>query len=125
MTLRALLCVGAGGFCGAITRYLLSMWIDGQLGSAFPWATLAINATGSFALGALYGAIASLGLPPEVRLLLGVGFLGGYTTFSTFSVETVTLFERDAIGAGLAYVAASVALSVLGAVLGLALGRSL
>ncbi|MEW6273384.1 MAG: fluoride efflux transporter CrcB [Thermodesulfobacteriota bacterium] len=125
MTLHSLLFVGAGGFLGAIARYVLSLWIDARLGSLFPWATLAINVAGSFALGALAGSLQLASVPPEVRLALGVGFLGAFTTFSTFSYETVKLVEAGAAVTAIAYVVASFALALVAAVLGLALGRSL
>ena len=124
MTLRSVLAVGAGGFLGAIARYLLGLWVDARLGSHFPYATLAINVSGSFALGLLAGALEFSSLPPELRLALGVGFLGAYTTFSTFTYETVTLVENGAPGLALAYVAASLLVGLLAAVGGLALGRS-
>jgi CrcB protein len=117
--------VGAGGFLGAIARYALALWIDTRLASPFPYATLVINVSGSFALGALAGALQISSLPPEVRLALGVGFLGAFTTFSTFSYETVRLLESGAGALAIAYVLASFVLAVLAALLGLALGRSL
>lgn len=126
MTLRALLCVGAGGFAGAIVRYALSLWIDGRAGTPFPLATFLINVTGSFVLGLLSGALEfATGVPPEVRLTIGVGFLGAYTTFSTFSYETLRLVEAGDGVIAVGYVAASVAAGFTAALLGMALGRSL
>jgi len=126
LTLRGLLFVGAGGFLGAITRYTLSLWIDGRVGSAFPLATFLVNVTGSFVLGLLSGALEfATSVPPEVRLAIGVGFLGAYTTFSTFSYETLRLVEAGDVAIAVGYVAASVAAGFSAAILGMALGRSL
>jgi len=124
LTLRGLLCVGAGGFLGAIARYGLGVWIDARAGSAFPFGTLLINLSGSFLLGTLSGALEFSALSPEVRLALGVGFLGAYTTFSTFTYETLRLVEAGDTGLALAYVAASVLVGLVAATLGLAVGRS-
>jgi CrcB protein len=126
LTWQGILCVGAGGFLGAITRYLLSMFIDGRVATSFPVATLVINVTGSFVLGTLAGALEfATSVPPEVRLTLGVGFLGAYTTFSTFSYETLRLVEAGEAPLAIAYVAASVTAGFAAALLGLALGRSM
>lgn len=124
MTLRGALWVGAGGFVGAIARYLLALWVDARMETPFPVATLLINVSGSFILGVLSGALEFSTLPPEVRLTLGVGFLGAYTTFSTFTYETLRLVEAGNAGVALGYVAASLAAGLTAAVLGLALGRA-
>ena len=125
MTLRGLLCVGAGGFLGAIARYGLALFVDARLESAFPFATLLINVTGSFVLGTLSGALEFATWPPEVRLALGVGFLGAYTTFSTFGAETIVLLEEGSVGLAVVYVGGSVILGLLATAGGLAVGRSL
>ena len=124
MTLRGLLCVGAGGFLGAIARYLIAFAVDARVESPFPFATLLINVTGSFVLGTLSGALEFATWPPEVRLALGVGFLGAYTTFSTFTYETLRLVEAGDTALALAYVAVSVLAGLTAATLGLAFGRS-
>jgi len=123
LTLRGVLWVGAGGFLGAIARYLLALWVDARMATPFPVATLLINVSGSFILGTLSGALEFSSLPPEVRLTLGVGFLGAYTTFSTFTYETLRLVEAGNTGLALAYVATSVVTGLIAATLGLALGR--
>lgn len=124
MTLRGLLCVGAGGFVGAIARYSLALLVDARMGSPFPYATLLINVTGSFVLGVLSGLLEFSSLPPEVRLTIGVGFLGAYTTFSTFTYETLRLVEAGDTVLALAYVAVSVLAGLAAATLGLATGRA-
>ena len=112
--------VATGGAAGCVLRYLVGVAMLGVSGT-FPWGTLSINVAGSFLLGALLGA-----LPPEHagRLLFGTGFCGGFTTFSTFSIETVALMEHGEHGRASAYLAASVAFSVLAAAAGAALGRA-
>jgi CrcB protein len=123
LTLRGALWVGLGGFLGAIARYTLALWVDARMATPFPVATLLINVTGSFVLGALSGALEFSALPPEVRLTLGVGFLGAYTTFSTFTYETLRLVEAGDAGLALGYVTASLIAGLAAAMLGLALGR--
>ena len=77
--------VGVGGFVGANVRYVLGAWIVARFGAAFPWHTLLINVTGSFAIGFLLTILAHRAdIAPAWRLLLVVGFLGGYTTFSSW-----------------------------------------
>src|SRR5690606_36638168 len=91
---KSILWIGIGGFCGAIARFLIGSWLSGTVGaSAFPVATIVINITGSFLLGLLAGGASSL--TPQVMSALTVGFLGSFTTFSTFSVETLRLIEQN------------------------------
>jgi fluoride exporter len=100
--MSAVFLVGLGGAAGSVLRYLVSVAALAALGSGFPWGTLAVNAAGSTAIGAL----ASLGLQDNTRLLLVTGLLGGFTTFSAFSLETAQLWQRAPWLAAL-YVAAS------------------
>ncbi len=124
MTWRALLCVGAGGFVGATLRYAVGMLVDARLGTPFPVATLFINVSGSFVLGLLSGLLEFSSAPPEIRLAIGVGFLGAYTTFSTFTYETLHLVEAGDGMLAFGYVAASLVAGLAAAMLGLAVGRS-
>lgn len=123
--MRNLLFVGLGGFFGAIARYSVGLWIDARAGTAFPYATLTINLGGSFVLGVLAGAFEFGSVSPEARLALGVGFLGAFTTFSTFTYEIVRLVDTGSATLALLYVVASAALGITAAILGLALGRAL
>jgi CrcB protein len=119
-----LLYVALGSAIGGVSRYLLGGLIQRLLDTTFPAGTLLVNISGSFLLGAIlrYG-IDTPTLSPEVRALLTIGFCGGYTTFSTFSYETVALLEDgEWTRAGL-YVGASVLLSLVGTFLGFAVAR--
>ncbi len=116
--------VAAGGAVGAVARYLSVTAIGHWLGMGFPYGTLAVNVIGSFVLGALVDVFALVWTPSaEARLFLVVGMLGAFTTFSTFSLDTIFLFERRAYGATALYVAASVTLSVAAFFAGMRLTR--
>lgn len=119
------LMVGGGGFLGANLRYWLGGWIQSRAGSVFPFGTLAVNVSGSFVLGALLALALRENWSPGWRLFLGVGVLGGYTTFSTFSQETVALVGDGSHRLALLYVLGNVVLGVLGAWLGIVAARSL
>ena len=118
--------VAIGSAIGGVSRYLLGGLIQRLLDTTFPAGTLLVNISGSFLLGAILRyAIETPTLSPEVRALLTLGFCGGYTTFSTFSYETVALLEDgEWTRAGL-YVGASVLLSLVGVFLGLAAAREI
>jgi len=99
--LQKILIVGAGGFVGANARYWFGMWAVQRFGNAFPWATFLINISGSFLLGFLIVFLMARAPSAEMqnlRLLLAVGFLGAYTTFSTFEYETLALTQSGDIG---------------------------
>lgn len=111
--MKLLLAVAAGGAAGAVVRYLVTSWIGHTLGHGFPWGTLVVNVVGSFALGALVEVMAlKWSVTPELRAFMVVGVMGAFTTFSTFSLDVVTLAERGASAASVAYILASVILSV-------------
>lgn len=88
------LLVMLGGGIGAGVRYKLGAWVQGLGGPSFPWGTFLINITGSFLIGLVLRLSLEGALSPEWRLFLAVGVLGGYTTFSTFSWETLTLVQQ-------------------------------
>ena len=127
--LAASLIVAAGGAVGSWLRYVVArLWLQTgpTAAAAFPWATLWVNIAGSFAMGLLAGWLARAGAQAEgLRLLLGVGVLGGFTTFSAFSLEVVLLAERGAVGTAALYVAVSLAASLAGLFAGLTLVRSI
>ena len=85
--------VAIAGGGGAVARYLLHGAVQSRHTSRFPYGTVAVNLTGSFALGLVVGFVVYQGLDPDVRVIAGTGFLGGYTTFSSFSYETFGLVE--------------------------------
>ena len=118
--------VALGGGIGAAARFGVNVWSGRVLGTEFPWHTLIVNVVGCFIMGLLTGLMAQkLNLSPEARAFLTTGILGGFTTFSAFSVDVVLLVERKAMLAAGAYVAASVLLSIAAVFAGLHLMRTL
>ncbi|MDP9629821.1 UNVERIFIED_ORG: CrcB protein [Ensifer adhaerens] len=121
-----LLLVGAGGAIGSMARYLVGLWTVQRWGPALPWGTLMVNVTGSFLIGLLAELIMrKFGASPEMRLFLITGVLGGYTTFSAFSLDAIMLLERGDAALALGYIAASIVLSILAVLAGLALMRAM
>ncbi len=104
------LLVMLGGAIGAMLRYGLGAWVQGLLGPGFPWSTFLINITGSFLIGLVLRLSLEGALSPEWRLFLAVGVLGGYTTFSTFSWETLNLVQQGEWLKAFLYVTGSVVL---------------
>ena len=126
--LIASLHVALGGAIGSVLRYQAGRWTTWWLGpqavTAFPWATLGVNALGSVLMGLLAGWLARQGPGgDQFRLLLGVGVLGGFTTFSAFSLELVVLMQRGQLALAALYLFLSVALGVTGLIFGLAMVR--
>jgi fluoride exporter len=121
-----LLYVALGSAIGGVSRYLLGGLIQRLLDTTFPTGTLVINVSGSLLLGAIARyAVETPTFSPEIRALLTIGVCGGYTTFSTFSYETVAMLEDgEWTRAGL-YVAASVLLSLVGTLVGFAIAREI
>ncbi|HEX8485277.1 fluoride efflux transporter CrcB [Sphingomonas sp.] len=119
----SLLLVMLGGAVGAGARHLAGRALLAVAGPGFPWGTLGINIAGGLLMGALAGTLARGGGNEAWRLLLGVGVLGGFTTFSAFSLDTVTMIERGDLGHALAYVLASVIGSIAALYAGLGLAR--
>ena len=116
----------AGGGAGAALRYAIGLWIDARSGPGFPWGTFAINVAGCFAIG----VVATLAdehawVTPAARLLLVTGLLGGFTTFSTFGLETWQLIEDRAAWTAAANVLGSVAVGLAAVILGVSIAREL
>jgi CrcB protein len=121
-----LVAIAGGGALGALARFWVSSGIYQLLGKSFPWGTLTVNVVGSFAMGFLLVLfLERLAAAPEWRAAVLVGFLGAFTTFSTFSIETLTLVEQGELTKALLNVLASVVLCVAACWLGLILARSL
>jgi CrcB protein len=130
--MRAWLLVACGGALGSMGRVGLGAWIINALGTAetargiaFPWWTLAVNALGSLVIGGLGHLAATARLSGDAQVLLMVGVCGGFTTFSTFSLETVRLLQAGLTGRAAAYVGASVVACLAATALGFLAGRVL
>ena len=114
-----------GSGLGGLARYAAGVWIQNTSRSDFPWGTLVINVSGSLLLGLVYGTLDNMSAAPEWRAFLGIGVLGGYTTFSTFSYETVRLLQDGEWDRALWYVLGSVIVSLAAALLGFRLASDL
>src|SRR3954451_3399109 len=119
------LALSAGGVLGVNARYWLGYALSRWVTHPFPWATFVINVSGSFAIGFLTVALGRCLPHPNVRLFAVVGFLGGYTTFSTYAFDSLALWERGAVGLALANVAGSTLAGLLAVGLGVGLARAL
>jgi CrcB protein len=118
------LAIAAGGAVGSVARYGAMIWLGRWLGTGFPYGTLAVNVVGGLVMGALIEAMALAWSPSEtMRAFLTVGILGGFTTFSTFSLDAWYLIQRGDVALGALYIGASVVLSIGGLVAGLYLTR--
>jgi CrcB protein len=125
--MRGAILIFLGGGLGAVMRHGVNLISAKALGAEFPFGTIFVNVVGSFAMGILAGWLAwrsGEGWSAEVRLFLATGVLGGFTTFSAFSLDAVTLWERGAAVHALGYAAVSVLLSVAALVVGLVLVRN-
>lgn len=124
MTAPTIIAVAAGGAAGAVARYLSMVALAALVGSGFPWGTLFVNVLGSLVMGILAELGALAWQPsPELKVLLTVGVLGGFTTFSTFSLDVALLIERHDWAVAFAYIAGSVILSVGALFAGMAMVR--
>jgi len=119
------LIVLVGGAVGSVARYGTGVLAGRWLGPGYPYGTLAVNLIGGFLMGVLAGTLARIGGTEHTRLLIGVGVLGGFTTFSSFSLDVVTMIERGEPSVAISYVLLSVIGSVLALFGGLYLVRAL
>ena len=120
------LLVFVGGGLGATLRHLVNVFCTRCIGTGFPWGTFIINISGSTVMGLIEGYLALKGETSQPwRLFLMTGILGGYTTFSAFSLDTAVLYERGELGLAAVYIVGSVVLSIAGLFAGLALVRHL
>jgi len=125
MRMQHYLAIALGGALGSVLRFAMNEAVSARFGRAFPWGTLSINVIGSFLIGVLAVLLVErLELSPAVRLGLMVGVLGGFTTFSSFSLEVVQLMQNGAFLRALLYVVASVTVCVLAAAAGIHLART-
>lgn len=129
--LFASLTIAAGGAAGSVLRYHVGRLVGSLAGAGndFPWGTLAVNIAGSLAMGVLVGWLARGSISPQTaepwRLLIGVGLLGGFTTFSAFSAEMVTMLHRGQAGLAIGYAAASLIAGMAAMIIGLVAAQSM
>jgi CrcB protein len=126
MTATSVLWVAAGGAIGSVARYWLAAAVAALTGPAFPWGTLLINIVGSFVIGwfgVLTSAAGPLDVPAEVRVFVLIGLCGGFTTFSSFSLQTLELLQAGEFVRAGGYILGSVTLCLLSVWAGAALGR--
>ncbi len=117
------LLVAIGGAIGAAARYLVGAWISSLLGPNFPWGTFFVNVTGSFVIGVVLVLVQGGALPAGARLFVAVGILGGYTTFSTYSYETLGLVSDGNLIGAFTNALGQVVLGLVGVYLGVVVGR--
>ncbi len=118
--------LGIFGGLGCVARYLMSGWVYNLAGRAIPYGTLAVNVVGSLLLGLIMeGSLRSTLLSPDLRIGITVGFMGGFTTFSTFSYETVRLLEEGSLVAAGANILLNVTVCIAAAVIGIYLARQI
>jgi CrcB protein len=121
-----LVLIGVGGFAGAIARHLVDGAVAERTSGAFPWGTFVVNISGSFLLGLLFAVTADRAiLPAEIRGPILIGFIGAYTTFSTYMLESWRLIEDGALAMALVNLVGSIAIGLVAVVAGLAMGRLL
>ncbi|HUR31580.1 MAG TPA: fluoride efflux transporter CrcB [Saprospiraceae bacterium] len=121
--MKILLIIGIGSFFGGMFRYLLSLFMISKWPGNFPIGTLIVNITGCLLIGILLGINSKINLSTELKLFLSTGLLGGFTTFSAFSVETITLMRNGQTGNAILYISCSIILGLAATFLGLLITR--
>jgi fluoride exporter len=121
--MKTALFIGLGSFIGGISRYLLSKLIQTQFTTVFPFGTFAVNVVGCFLIGLVFGWSSKNYLEPSWQLFLTTGVLGGFTTFSAFSMETINMMNAGQTATAILYVALSVVIGLAGTIAGYALMR--
>ena len=117
--MRIALLIGIGSFIGGILRYLISLSIQSKIFSTFPFGTLTVNILGSFVIGIIFGFSEKFNLAPEWRLFLATGICGGFTTFSSFSLETMTMLQEGQYLYGVSYITFSILFGLIAVFLGM------
>jgi fluoride exporter len=126
MNLYNLFLVGAGGMLGSIARYATAYSVDKKLNTLIPFGTLTVNIAGSFVIGMVYAwASRKTGESESIRLLVGTGFCGGFTTFSAFALENVNLFDQKAFAPSLLYIGLTLIIGFVAVACGSAIGKSI
>ncbi len=121
--MKLIMAIGTGSFIGGILRYLLSQLIQTRYLSVFPFGTLAVNIIGCLLIGVVFGISDRSNLTPEWRLFLATGLLGGFTTFSAFSNETVSMLRSGELWHASAYVAASIIIGLIATFIGISITK--
>lgn len=125
--IRNLIAVSLGAIAGALSRYYISLWFLQRFGIAYPYGTFVINITGCFVMGFFFTLSAEriMTISPEIRLLVATGFLGSYTTFSTYGLETITLLCAQGFVTALTYWLGSALVGILSVQMGVIVARLL
>lgn len=123
--IKEIVAIAVGGALGSVLRFLLSRWIQGRTQTGFfPWGILTVNLIGCLTIGVLFGLAAGrLTTDPILRVGIFLGLLGGFTTFSSFTLDTVTLFSSGAFGSAIVYILVSVVAGILATWAGLSLTK--
>ena len=121
--MRILLLIGLGSFLGGVSRYLLTILIQNKFLTSIPYGTLAVNIIGCFLIGIVYGLAEKMNINREWQLFLATGILGGFTTFSSFSYETISLFREQQYGYALLNISISIFLGLAATVVGIIIAK--
>jgi fluoride exporter len=121
--MKQMLFIALGGSIGALARYGIAKFVNQMSGGVFPWGTLTVNFIGLFVIGFLYELFEKTLVPSEIRLFLTVGFLGALTTFSTYGMETITLFRNGQYGAAILNIVLSNVVGIVLVVAGIYVAR--